>query len=384
MSENNIKTKIAGCKTSIGCKPASCYRKHTYNWLSDLGIEDVEPFNIVEVSFKQGARKAFYTNAPSTRALTGDYVVVEAANGGKDIGRITLSGELVRIQLKKKKVKSYKDLPRVIRVADDRDMSFLREARDMEQGTLVKARVIARKLGIDMKIGDIEYQGDKRKVIIYYTAEGRVDFRELIKHYASEFKVRIEMRQIGSRQESARIGGLGSCGRELCCSTWLSEFKSVVISAARYQNLALNQAKLSGHCSRLKCCLNYELDSYLEALEEFPTKADRLKTAIGIAKLIKTDVFKKTMYYVYEAKTSKNKVYAVLIDRVKIILAMNKKNQFPADLIDIKDLIVQEESEIGFETVNDVIELPMKQKKKKRKWTKRRRSSSKRTPRKRK
>ena len=203
-------------------------------------------------------------NQGFSRAETGDNVVVEAGTG-YDVGTITLSGELVRLQMKKKKVSTTAVLPNIIRRCNERDFEKLQDARSLEQQTMVRARVIARSLKLDMKIGDVEYQGDRRKATFYYTADGRVDFRELIKLFAREFKVKIEMRQIGARQESARIGGLGSCGRELCCSTWLTDFKSVSTAAARYQNLAINQSKLSGQCGRLKCCLNYELDSYMVA-----------------------------------------------------------------------------------------------------------------------
>ena len=242
---------------------------NTFDWLSVMDVEDPEPFDIVEVSFKNGARKSFYKNPESLDIITGDNVVVETGTG-YDIGRITLSGDLVRLQMKKKNVDEDAVLHAVLRRANDRDMERLEEARSMEKHTMIRSRVIARTLGLEMKIGDVEYQGDKRKATFFYTADGRVDFRELIRHYAKEFRVKIEMRQIGARQESARIGGLGSCGRELCCSTWLTDFKSVSTAAARYQNLAINQAKLSGQCGRLKCCLNYELDTYLDALEHFP------------------------------------------------------------------------------------------------------------------
>jgi cell fate regulator YaaT (PSP1 superfamily) len=278
VGSNNGQPK--GCRSNGGCGSGGCNRLNTYDWLSDMEIMDAEPYDIVEVSFKNGARKGFFHNHEYIKCMTGDDVVVETGNG-YDIGRICLSGELVRLQMKKKGIKESKVLHNIIRKANERDMERLQEAREMDRPTMIRARAIARTLGLDMKVGDVEYQGDKRKATFYYTADGRVDFRELIRHYAREFRVKIEMRQIGARQESARIGGLGSCGRELCCSTWLTDFKSVTTAAARYQNLAINQSKLSGQCGRLKCCLNYELDTYLDALESFPKNGEKLQTERG-------------------------------------------------------------------------------------------------------
>ena len=307
--------KPNGCNNNGGCTTGGCNRLNTYDWLSDMDIYDPHDFEMVEVSFKHGSHKHFYKNQPHLNVVTGDMVVVDTGNG-YDMGRITLMGELVRLQMKKKKVKEDAILTQVIRKANDRDMERLEEARRLDKPTLVRARVIARTLGLEMKIGDVEFQGDKRKATFFYTADGRVDFRELIRHYAKEFRVKIEMRQIGARQESARIGGIGSCGRELCCSTWLSDFKSVSTAAARYQNLAINQSKLSGQCGRLKCCLNYELDSYMDALERFPKNVDKLKTEVGTAILIKTDIFKGIMYYVYESSNGRGKFYPLTVDRV--------------------------------------------------------------------
>ena len=256
------------------------------------------------------------TTSTSSTDSTGDMVVVEASNG-YDVGRVSLSGELVRLQMKKKRVNEDRVVSKVIRIANERDLEKLEEARSKEQRAMVRARVIARLLGLQMKIGDVEYQGDNRKATFYYTADGRVDFRELVRSFANEFRVKIEMRQIGSRQESGRIGGLGPCGRELCCSTWLSNFKSVSTSAARYQNLAINQTKLSGQCGRLKCCLNYELDSYLDALDDFPKRADVLKTADYRYELLKTDIFKGIMYYIQKLERGRGPVIAINKDRVK-------------------------------------------------------------------
>ena len=359
--------KPNGCKSNGGCSSGGCNRLNTYDWLASRDIRDNDGFDLVEVSFKSGAKKNFYHNSPDTRALIGDMVVVEASNG-YDIGRISLTGELVRLQMKKKKVAEDSILQNVIRLANERDLERLYEARNLEKSTMIRARAISRTLDLDMKVGDVEYQGDKRKATFYYTAEGRVDFRELIRHFAKEFKVKIEMRQIGARQESARIGGVGSCGRELCCSTWLTDFKSVSTAAARYQNLAINQSKLSGQCGRLKCCLNYELDTYMDALEEFPKNVDKLKTEVGTAILIKTDIFKGLMFYVYDTGNGRGgKFYPLELDRVKEIKALNTKGQVPPDLVDLASL-VEEETLIDYDIsdVTGVVELPPEEKKKKR------------------
>ncbi|MEL6923113.1 MAG: regulatory iron-sulfur-containing complex subunit RicT, partial [Bacteroidota bacterium] len=357
--------KPLGCNSNGGCATGGCNRLNTYDWLAVQDIYEPERFDVVEVSFKNGSRKSFYKNPTHTHAITGDMVVVDTGNG-YDVGRISLSGELVRMQMKKKRVKENTMFTNVIRRANDRDMEKLTEARNREHNTMVRARVIARTLALEMKIGDVEYQGDKRKATFYYTAEGRVDFRELIRHYAKEFKVKIEMRQIGARQESARIGGLGSCGRELCCSTWLSDFKSVSTAAARYQNLAINQSKLSGQCGRLKCCLNYELDSYMDALKHFPKNADNLFTEVGKATLVKTDIFKGIMYYAYFENKGRGKFYPVDIERVKEIQQMNKNGEKPTDLIDLQSLIDEEMEMMDYEDVTGVIELPMEERRRRR------------------
>ncbi len=372
--------KPGGCKSNGGCATGGCNRLNTYDWLATMELQDAVKFDIIEVSFKNGSRKGFYHNPPHTRAIIGDQVVVESASG-YDIGHISLTGELVRLQMKKKKVTEEAVMHGVIRIANPRDLERLEEARGLEKQTMVRSRVIARTLGLEMKIGDVEYQGDKRKATFYYTAEGRVDFRELIRHYAKEFRVKIEMRQIGARQESARIGGLGSCGRELCCSTWLSDFKSVSTAAARYQNLAINQAKLSGQCGRLKCCLNYELDTYMDALERFPRQADKLYTSVGTATLVKTDIFKGLMYYAYfDQKERGNKFIALDVERAKEIQAMNKEGEKPVDLVDIKSLADTDDDamqELDFEDVTGFIELPPEKRRKKRRNRNRKRSGNK-------
>lgn len=327
-------TTPGGCKSKGRCSSGGCSMMHVYDWLSDISIVPHDAFNIYEVSFKNGARKGFFINSENLDLYTGDQVVVESAIG-YDIGIISLSGELVKVQMKKRKVKESDEYLKILRVASERELELRDEARSREGETMLKARIMARNLGLDMKLGDVEYQADCKKATFFYTANHRVDFRELIKELAREFKVKIEMRQIGARQEAGRVGGIGSCGRELCCSTWLTSFKSVNTSAARYQNLSINQTKLSGQCGRLKCCLNYELDTYLDALKDFPEKADFIDTEAGSAKLVKTDVLKGLMFYVYH---NNNTFYPISIDKVKKILEMNQQGKKPADLLEMAEV----------------------------------------------
>lgn len=321
-----------GCgKTAGGCSSGGCNRVNTYDWFADIPLSDNYNFNIVEVSFKNGSRKAFYTNDNKLDLFKGDVVVVEAAQG-YDIGEVSLKGELVKLQMKRKNVKESADtIRKILRSASENDIEKLHELRNSEKEIMIKARVISRELNLDMKLGDVEFQGDGKKITFYYTAENRIDFRELVKRYVSEFKVKIEMRQIGARQEAGRIGGIGSCGRELCCSTWITDFQSVSTGAARYQQLSINTEKLSGQCGRLKCCLNYELDTYMDALKGIPKNCDKLKTEEGIAFLRKTDVFKGELTYNID-KT--NKYYKISSEDVKKILHMNKNGEKPASLVD--------------------------------------------------
>ena len=366
---------VAGCGSN-GCSTGGCNRMNTFDWLTALDIEDQYHFDIVEISFKNGSRKEFFKNPTHTRCITGDMVLVESDNGGYDLGRVSLSGELVRVQMKKRSVKEKTVLQSIIRRANERDLERLQEAREAEKPTMVLARAISRTLKLDMKISDVEYQGDKRKATFYYTADGRVDFRELIREFAREFKVKIEMRQIGARQESARIGGLGPCGRELCCSTWLTDFKSVSTVAARYQNLAINQSKLSGQCGRLKCCLNFELDTYMDALEQFPSNADRILTEEGGANLMKTDIFKGLMYYCYEKDRGRGKFYPLDIEQVKEVLDANKIGVKPQDLASLQ-VIEEEDEDVGFDgDLTGVVELPSEQKRKKKKNNRSRKEDS--------
>ena len=356
--------KTKGCNSNGGCSSGGCNKLNTFDWLAKMDISDSELYDIVEVSFKNGSRKAFYQNPPYIRAIIGDTVVVESASG-YDVGRISLTGELVRLQMKKKKVSDTTIFPKIIRIANNRDLEKLEDARALERGAMIRARAIARSLKLDMKLGDVEYQGDRRKATFYYTADGRVDFRELIRHYAKEFRVKIEMRQIGARQESSRIGGLGSCGRELCCSTWLTNFKSVTTGAARYQNLAINQSKLSGQCGRLKCCLNYELDTYMDALQDFPVKHERLYTEAGMAVLIKTDIFKRQMVYTYDNPGKRGNFYTLSVDRVKQIMRMNADGEKPMELVDSSILAEEEEVTFDFEDVTGAVELPPEKRRRK-------------------
>lgn len=290
-----------GCKNNGTCGTDSCNKLTVFDWLSNMSLPNGEtPFNWVEVRYKNG-RKHYYKNTENLTLNIGDIVATQAQSG-HDVGMVTLTGELVRIQMKRKNVPQDKDIFKVYRKASQRDIDIWTKCREREEPMKVKARQFAIDLNLKMKISDIEFQGDGSKATFYYTAESRVDFRELIKAYAREFRTRIEMRQVGFRQEAARLGGIGSCGRELCCSTWLTDFRSVSTSAARYQQLSLNPLKLAGQCGKLKCCLNYELDAYLEALKGFPKTDIKLKTEKGTAVCQKTDIFKGHMWYAYEGE----------------------------------------------------------------------------------
>jgi cell fate regulator YaaT (PSP1 superfamily) len=289
-----------------------------------------KPFNIIEVKFK-GSRKDFYINHENLYLENGELVVTETATGGYDVGHVSLTGELVRMQIKKRHQKLEDITKKILRRATPADVDKWKAAKDLEWETMHKARTLALTLGLSMKLSDVDYQGDKTKATFYYTAEGRVDFRELIKKMAESFRIRIEMRQIGMRQEASRLGGIGSCGRELCCSTWLTDFKTVSTSAARYQNLSLNTLKLAGQCGKLKCCLNYELDTYMDALRDIPDDVDKLETAKGVARLQKTDIFKKLMWFSY---LKEENWIPVEIFRVREIQKLNKEGIKPDDLRD--------------------------------------------------
>jgi len=321
--------KPAGCKGNGGCGSGGCNRLNVFDWLANIPLNDsLVPFNIVEVSFNNGSRKDFFRN--NTRQLfeKGDMVSVEGLSGF-DVGMISLTGELVKLQMKKHRVQDSSDIKKILRRASEDDLSKLQVAKAREKEAMVRARVIARNLGLEMKLTEVEIQADGRKATFFYTADDRVDFRELIKVYAGEFKVKVEMRQIGARQEAGKVGGIGSCGRELCCATWLTDFKSVNTGAARYQNLSINQTKLSGQCGRLKCCLNYELDTYMDALKDFPEEVDTLETTGGNIYLQKRDIFKNLMWYSYK---DSNKQYPLTIERVKEIREQNRQGMKPDEL----------------------------------------------------
>ena len=322
--------KPGGCQSHGSCGTGSCNRMNVYDWLSNLPIHDpATECRVMEISFSQGSRKDFYRNTTTQFFEKGEIVSVEGVSGF-DVGEVSLTGELVRIQMKKKSVDEFHpDMKKVLRRASDRDLDLLKQNKAREKEAVVRSRAISRQLKLDMKVSQVEIQADGRKATFYYIADDRVDFRELIKIFASEFRVKVEMRQIGARQEAGKVGGIGSCGRELCCSTWLTDFKSVNTTAARYQNLSINQSKLSGQCGRLKCCLNYELDTYLDALQQFPENADTLQVAKGTALLIKKDIFKNLMWYVLP---DSSKQYPLLIERVKQIKKLNQQNIIPDDL----------------------------------------------------
>ncbi len=322
--------KVAGCKSNGGCSTGGCNRMNVHDWLMNLPVSDADSYcKVVEVSFNQGSRKDFFRNATVQHLEKGDLITVEGISGF-DVGEVSLTGELVRLQLKKKGIHEYDtELKKVLRKSSDKDLEIWRHNKSREKEALIQSRAIAKQLNLDMKVSQVEIQADGRKATFFYIADDRVDFRELIKVYAKEFKVKVEMRQIGARQEAAKVGGVGSCGRELCCSTWLTDFKSVNTTAARYQNLSINQSKLSGQCGRLKCCLNYELDTYLDALQHFPDNAETIRVEKGTANLIKKDIFKNLMWYMLP---DSSKQYPLTIERVRKIIQLNQQGIIPEQL----------------------------------------------------
>lgn len=323
--EQQAPTKVAGC-SSGKCGTGGCNQKNVFDWLSHMGITASDTdFNIVEVKFKGGRKEFCHKKTPQLHLVTGDPVVIEMPEGGLHLGHVSLQGELVRLQMKKYKVNMNDKLPTILKVADENDLKKYEQARNREIPTLFRSRQIINELKLDMKLSDVEYYSDNTKATFFYTAEGRVDFRELIKQLAGEFKVRIEMRQISLRQEAGRVGGIGSCGRELCCSTWLSDFKSVSTTAARYQNLSLNPAKLSGQCGRLKCCLNYELETYLQAAKDMPQVEKPILTEKGEAYLQKTDIFRKILWLSYKNETTWHALTAERVAYLQQLNAIGKK-----------------------------------------------------------
>jgi cell fate regulator YaaT (PSP1 superfamily) len=327
------------------CHSQGCAKLSIYDWVSDLP-KTLQTYDIVEVQFKN-TRKGFYRNANLLNLTKGDIIAVEASPG-HDIGVVSLTGWLVERQMKRVGYNQQTtEFKKVYRKAKQVDIEKWLEAIALEHETMIKARRIAEDLKLNMKIGDVEYQGDKTKAIFYYIADDRVDFRELIKVLAEEFKVRIEMRQIGARQEAGRIGGIGSCGRELCCSSWISHFDSVSTNAAKVQEISLNPQKLAGQCGKLKCCLNYELDSYVDARKDFPDTQIPIETKEATYFHFKTDIFKRTMWFTSDQGSSVN-LAEVSVDRVKEIVALNKKGIKANKLIESRDVEEKRTQPLGF------------------------------------
>ncbi|MDX6745297.1 regulatory iron-sulfur-containing complex subunit RicT [Polaribacter sp. PL03] len=318
-----------GCKSNGNCGSGSCgsgsNKLAVFDWLSNMTLPSgQERFNIFEVRFKNG-RKHFYKNPDNLPITMGDIVATEGSPG-HDIGTVSLAGELVKVQMKKRKItEDHEDVKKIYRKASQRDIDIWQQSRGKEEETQKRGREILGRLGLQMKLSDVEYQGDGNKATFYYTAETRVDFRQLIRDLASAFSIRVEMKQVGARQEAARLGGVGSCGRELCCSTWLTDFRKVTTSAARYQQLSLNPLKLAGQCGKLKCCLNFELDTYLDALKSFPKQDLVLKTEKGDAVFVKMDIFKNHLWYTY--KEERFKWFRLTLEQVLEIVDLNKNNE---------------------------------------------------------
>jgi len=349
--------KPNGCKSNGGCSSGGCNRMNVHDWLANLPFSDPESgCRIVEVSFNNGSRKDFYRNTTTQVFDKGDCVSVEGISGF-DVGEISMTGEIVRLQLKKKNIdEGNPEIKRILRRAGDKDLEMMEQNKKREKEALIRARAIARQLKLDLKMSEVEIQADGRKATFFYIADDRVDFRELIKIYASEFRLKVEMKQIGARQEAAKVGGIGSCGRELCCSTWLTDFKSVNTTAARYQNLSINQSKLSGQCGRLKCCLNYELDTYLDALQHFPDNADTLQVAKGTALLIKKDIFRNLMWYTLPQSSRQ---YPLKLETVKKIKQQNAQGIIPEEL-EAVEINPSKETEPEHEFVDVVGQISLK------------------------
>ena len=337
-----------GCKSNGSCSSGSCDKLTVFDWLSNMALPSGEkPLDIVEVRFKNG-RKHFFRNVNNFQLTVGEVIAVEGSPG-HDIGTVSLTGELVRVQMKKKKIaEDSEEIKKIYRKASVRDIEVWQAARDKEVETQRRGREILGRLGLKMKLSDVEYQGDGNKATFYYTAEDRVDFRQLIKDLASAFSIRVEMKQVGLRQEAARLGGVGSCGRELCCSTWLTDFRKVNTASARYQQLSLNPQKLAGQCGKLKCCLNFELDSYLDALKAFPKSDVVLETERGRAYFVKMDIFKGLLWYT--SKEEGSKWFKLTLEQVQEIIALNKAGEKGATLEELESETVIE-TKIDFENV---------------------------------
>lgn len=338
-----------GCRNNGACSTGGCHKLNVFDWLANMEHLAGELAPVVEVRFKH-TRKEFFLNSDGIQLVQGDVVAVEGASG-HDIGVVSLTGPLVKMQLQRLK-QSEKGLKKVFRKASPADVDRWKEAMDKEDDFRLKAREAAAQMRLKMKISDVECQGDGSKAIFYYTADDRIDFRELIKVLARDLRVKIEMRQIGLRQEAARLGGIGVCGRELCCSSWLRDFRTVSTAAARYQQLSINPQKLAGQCGKLKCCLNYELDSYMDALKGFPSNNVKLKTKQGVAFHQKTDIFRKLIYFSYSDRP--DVFLALPVPRVQEIIEMNKKGEFPENLEDWA--LVKPKEDQALPTFSNVIE----------------------------
>lgn len=347
----------SGCQSHGNCSSGGCNRMNVHDWLANLPFSDPESnCRVVEISFNNGSRKDYFKNTTLHYYGKGEMVAVEGVNGF-DVGMVNLTGELVRLQLKKNNIdEKSPEIKKILRRATEQDIQKMVETKAKEANMLIRSRAIARYLRLELKMAEVEIQADAKKATFFYIADDRVDFRELIKLYAAEFKVKVEMRQIGARQEAGKVGGIGSCGRELCCSTWLTDFKSVNTNAARYQNLSINQTKLSGQCGRLKCCLNFELDTYMDALQFFPNDADMLELAKGRAFLIKKDIFKNLMWY---TMSDSNKHYPLTIETVKRIKAQNKQGIRPEEL-ETAEVITSKPKEVEPEYADLVGQISLK------------------------
>ncbi|WP_138992664.1 regulatory iron-sulfur-containing complex subunit RicT [Larkinella sp. C7] len=343
---------VGGCKNNGACGTGGCNKMNVFDWLSNMETPSTRRYDAaVEVKFK-GGRKEYYRNPHQIDLTTGDYVVCEMQTG-YHIGCVSLQGELVRLQMLKKNIPFSDDLKVIHRVASQKDLEKHEQAIARDLTTMYRTREVVKELKLNMKLSDVEYQSDNTKATFYYSSDERVDFRELIKILAAEFKIRVEMRQISLRQEAGRLGGIGSCGRELCCSTWLTDFKNITTSAARYQNLSLNPSKLSGQCGRLKCCLNYELETYVDALRDIPQVEKPLETQKGRASLQKTDIFRRIMWFGYSTEST---WYPLPIARVMEIQELNKKGIIPESFDLLEPMAERKETAKGLNSLNSDLE----------------------------
>jgi cell fate regulator YaaT (PSP1 superfamily) len=349
------------CGNGNGCATGGCNKMNVFDWLVDMDEVLLDRFDILEIRFK-GGRKDFFRNNQQLELYTGDPVMVDTGSG-THLGFVSMQGELVRIQMKKHQVANNDNITAILRKASEKDIEKYQYSKNRELPTLFRTRTIVQDLKLNMKLSDVEYQADGSKATFYYSAEERVDFRELIKVLAGEFKVRIEMKQISLRQEAGRLGGIGVCGRELCCSTWLTDFKNVNTSAARYQNLSINPTKISGQCGRLKCCLNYELETYMEAWKDIPQVEAPLQTEKGPVALQKTDIFRKIMWFSYKQETD---WYPLPISDVVKVQEMNKKGEKP-ELIDVSGLVITTKVEESKPLNYDLMQMDKKYTNKKKK-----------------